>query len=127
MKAKALADSLDESTITAKDSSPLPPSWSIYVDGSSTKDGIGAGLIIESPPGERHEHALKLMFKESNNEAEYEALDSGNRIVLYRRCRLGPSIFELAAYGHPTQWGVRGKRRYYDGLCSADTRGHQVG
>jgi len=33
------------------------------MDGSSTKDGSDAGLIIESPQGERHDRALKFMFK----------------------------------------------------------------
>jgi len=44
------------------------------VDGSSTKDGSGTGLILESPAEARYEHALKFMFKASNNEVEYEAL-----------------------------------------------------
>ena len=66
-----------ESTITITDSSPTPPSWNLYVDSSSTKDGSGAGLITENPRGEWHEHALKLMFQASNNEAEYEALIAG--------------------------------------------------
>ena len=47
------------------------------MDGSSTKAGSGADLIIESSWGERHEHALKFMFKASNNEDEYEALIAG--------------------------------------------------
>jgi len=47
------------------------------VDSSSTKDGIRAGLIIESPRGEWHEHALKFIFKASNNEAKYKALITG--------------------------------------------------
>jgi len=47
------------------------------VDGSSTKDGSGAGLIIETPQGERQEHTLKFMFKASNNEVEYKALIAG--------------------------------------------------
>ena len=52
----------------------LPPhSWNLYVDGSFTKDGGGADLIIKSPQGEWNEHALKFMFKASNNEVEYEA------------------------------------------------------
>jgi len=49
-----------------------PTSWNLYADGSFTRDRSGAGLIIETPEGRRHEHALKFMFKASNNEAEYE-------------------------------------------------------
>lgn len=45
--------------------------------GSSTKDVSGAGLIIETSQGEKQDHALKFMFKASNNEEEYEALLSG--------------------------------------------------
>jgi len=37
----------------------------------------GASLIIESPRGERYKHALKFMFKASNNEAEYKVLIAG--------------------------------------------------
>jgi len=44
------------------------------MDGSTTSEGSGAGLIIISPKGHVHEHALKFLFKASNNEAEYEAL-----------------------------------------------------
>jgi len=47
------------------------------VDGSSTKAGNGVRLIIESHQGERHEYALKLIRKASNNKAEYEALIAG--------------------------------------------------
>ena len=44
------------------------------MNGSSTKNESGAGLIIETPQRERQEHAFKFMFKASNNEAKYEAL-----------------------------------------------------
>ena len=54
-----------------------PWPWNLYIDDSSTKDGSGVGLIIESPAGVWHEHALKFMFKASNNEAEYETLIEG--------------------------------------------------
>jgi len=52
----------------------------LYVDSSSTKDGSGVGLIIESPTGVRYEHVLKFMFKASNNEAEYEAFIAGIKL-----------------------------------------------
>ena len=44
------------------------------MDGLFTKDSSGVNLIIENPKGERHEHALKFMFKASNNEAQYMGL-----------------------------------------------------
>jgi len=46
----------------------------LYVDGSTTSDNSGAGLIMVSHEGNMHEHALKFLFKASNNEAKYEAL-----------------------------------------------------
>jgi len=58
-----------------EDSRPRPRN--LYVDGLSTKDGRGAGLIIESPTRARYKHALKFMFKASNNEAKYEAFVMG--------------------------------------------------
>jgi len=47
------------------------------VDNSSTKDGSEAVLIIKTLQGERQEHALKFMFKASNNEVKYEAQTTG--------------------------------------------------
>jgi len=70
------------------DGDPSSPSWNLYVDGSSTKDGSEAGLIIESPQGERYEHALKFMFKTLNNEAEYEALITGVELCYTARVNL---------------------------------------
>ena len=55
----------------------MPTTLELYMDGSSIKDGSGAGLIIESPTKAHYEHALKFVFKASNNEAEYEALVTG--------------------------------------------------
>jgi len=77
IKAQALADFLAESTTPAEERVLCPRPWNLYVDGLSIKDGSGAGLIIESPTGAQYEHALKFMFKASNNEAEYEALIAG--------------------------------------------------
>ena len=55
--------------------------WHLYMGRSSTKNKNGGDLIIETPPGEKHEHALKFMFKASNSEAECKALIAG--IELY--------------------------------------------
>ena len=61
--------------VEVDDSCPWP--WNLYVDSSSTKGGSGLDLIIENPARARYEHALKFIFKASNNEAEYEALTEG--------------------------------------------------
>jgi len=40
-------------------------------------EGSGAELIVVWPEGHVYEHALKFLFKASNNEAEYKALLAG--------------------------------------------------
>ncbi|KAL0445442.1 UNVERIFIED_CONTAM: hypothetical protein Slati_2266900 [Sesamum latifolium] len=55
--------------------------WLLHVDGSSTTQGSGAGIVITSPQVEDLEFAIKFSFKASNNEAEYEALAIGMRMV----------------------------------------------
>ncbi|GJX89956.1 reverse transcriptase domain-containing protein [Tanacetum coccineum] len=53
----------------------------LFTDGSSCTDGSGAGLILTSPEGTEFTYALRFQFTASNNEAEYEALIAGMRIV----------------------------------------------
>ena len=48
--------------------------WMLSVDGSSNKQGSGAGVILEGPNGLLIEQALRFAFKASNNQVEYEAL-----------------------------------------------------
>ncbi|XP_077219710.1 uncharacterized protein LOC143853897 [Tasmannia lanceolata] len=51
--------------------------WTLHVDGSAGKTGRGAGVVLHGPEGFTLEYALRLDFKASNNEAEYEALLAG--------------------------------------------------
>ncbi|XP_077228511.1 uncharacterized protein LOC143861468 [Tasmannia lanceolata] len=51
--------------------------WTLHVDGSVGKTGHGAGVVLHGPEGFTLEYALRLYFKASNNEAEYEALLAG--------------------------------------------------
>ncbi|XP_012833285.1 PREDICTED: uncharacterized protein LOC105954155 [Erythranthe guttata] len=48
--------------------------WRIFIDGSATQSGSGAGVLLVDPEGEEYEYAIRLAFRASNNEAEYEAL-----------------------------------------------------
>ncbi|KAI3469063.1 hypothetical protein Pfo_025726 [Paulownia fortunei] len=55
--------------------------WTLYVNGSSTSTGNGAGIVIESPQGDMFEYALKFEFLTSNNEVEYEVLLAGLKLA----------------------------------------------
>ena len=48
--------------------------WILKFDGSSTEKSAGAGLVIISPKGIKITLSFNLVFKCTNNQAEYEAL-----------------------------------------------------
>ena len=48
--------------------------WTLYVDGASNIKGSGVGIILEGLYNITLEQALKINFRASNNQAEYEAL-----------------------------------------------------
>ena len=56
--------------------------WTLCIDGASRQSGIGIGLQLTSPIGERIEQAVHLGFDASNNELEYEALITGVELAL---------------------------------------------
>ena len=51
--------------------------WSIHTDGSSNQCSGGAGVVIQTPEGDKIECMIRLDFPTTNNEAEYEALVAG--------------------------------------------------
>ena len=53
------------------------PIWRLSVDGAATAQGSGADLILTSPDEIDIECALRLGFRASNNEVEYEAVIDG--------------------------------------------------
>ncbi|GFZ19761.1 hypothetical protein Acr_28g0004660 [Actinidia rufa] len=65
--------------------------WILFVDGSFNQHGCGAGLVIQTPSGEQMEYAIRIGFKVTNNEAEYEALLAGLRVVV----ELGAQSLEI--------------------------------
>ena len=48
--------------------------WHMYFDGSSSKEGARAGVVLISPSGEVVSLMYKLEFVTTNNTTEYEAL-----------------------------------------------------
>ena len=55
--------------------------WQMYFYGSSSKKGVGAGIVLISPGGEIICLIYKLKFLTTNNIAEYEALVRGLRVA----------------------------------------------
>ncbi|XP_030970847.1 uncharacterized protein LOC115991267 [Quercus lobata] len=55
--------------------------WKAYIDGASNQRGSRLGLVLLSPEGITIEKSLRLGFSATNNEAEYEALLEGMRMI----------------------------------------------
>jgi hypothetical protein len=74
-----------------------PEHWVMYFHGSLKLEDAGAGILLISPKGEQLKYVLKIVWKVSNNEAEYEALLHGLRLAI----SLG--IKRLLVYGD-SEW-----------------------
>jgi ribonuclease HI len=64
----------------------LPPApnsthWRMNFDGSKMLGGLGAGIVLTSPKGEKLQYVLQMHFHASNNVAEYEALVHGLKLA----------------------------------------------
>ena len=55
--------------------------WTIHFDGSRHLEGLGAGVVLSSPRGDKFCYVPRHMFPCTNNAAEYEALLDGLRIA----------------------------------------------
>ena len=51
------------------------------MDSASSTSGARVGIVVITLEGIKLEHSFRLGFKASNNEAEYEALFAGLRVV----------------------------------------------
>lgn len=90
IKAQALANFVSDSTpaardtVNASDSQGVPDNpclWKLYVDESLNIKREGAWMVLVMPDGSILEQALKLGFKESNDEVEYKALLAGLKVA----------------------------------------------
>uniref|UniRef100_A0A803N6C4 RNase H type-1 domain-containing protein n=1 Tax=Chenopodium quinoa TaxID=63459 RepID=A0A803N6C4_CHEQI len=51
--------------------------WILHTDGAANIRGVGLGVVLTSPHGDKIAQAIRCNFKATNNEAEYEALITG--------------------------------------------------
>ncbi|GKV17254.1 hypothetical protein SLEP1_g27785 [Rubroshorea leprosula] len=87
IRAQALADFIVECTSASETVASEAEQWTLYVDGSSSSRGSGAGAVLIGPGSFRSEHALKFNFEATNNMAEYEALLLGLRLAAELKVR----------------------------------------
>ncbi|SPT17712.1 unnamed protein product [Triticum aestivum] len=82
IKSQALADFL----VDWAETQYLPPDtdsthWRMHFDGSKMRTGLGAGIVLTSPKGDKLRYTWQIHFAASNNVAEYEALIHGLRLA----------------------------------------------
>ncbi|XP_050908225.1 uncharacterized protein LOC127121832 [Lathyrus oleraceus] len=93
MKGQVVADFIVDHTMTETHQAFVEPEpWKLYFDGSSYKDGIGIGVLIISPNKIPTKFKYQTEGSCSNNEAEYEALIVGLKILL----ELGETRVEIS-------------------------------
>ncbi|XP_074351881.1 uncharacterized protein LOC141691033 [Apium graveolens] len=91
IKAQTLADFIIECNFQEEEPEPMnidpeikkdtsPGAWTLKVDGSSTSERSGAGLILKSPEGSTIQTAISFGFPAINNQKEYEDLIAGLKL-----------------------------------------------
>jgi ribonuclease HI len=103
IKGQVLADFLAE--LTNLPNIEEERGYTIYVDGSSTKRRGGAGMVVITPEGEELKGSLKLEFKTTNNEAEYEAVIAGLELAI----ELGAKSVEIRSDSQVIVGHIRGE------------------
>ena len=76
-----MADFIAEFTLGNGQGANDARQWSIYSNESSNRRAGGAGVVIQTPEGDRIKCMIRLDFPTTNNKAEYEALVVGLDLV----------------------------------------------
>ena len=74
IKGQAVADFVTEYTQSEGQGADGLKQWIIHTDGSSNRHAGGAGVVMQTPEGDKIECMIRLDFPMTNNEAEYESL-----------------------------------------------------
>ena len=77
VKGQVVVDFIVEFTLGDGQGAEDMQQWNIYTDGSSNRRVGGAGIVIQTPKGDKIECMIRLDFPTTNNEAECEALVAG--------------------------------------------------
>ena len=83
----------------------MKKNWVVLVDGSSTKKYGGAGVLLITPEREELSSSLRLEFRTTNNEAEYEAVIAGLGMTF----ELGAELIEIQNDSQVTMGHIRGE------------------
>jgi ribonuclease HI len=105
---------------------PAPDStyWRINFDGSKMLEGLGAGVVLTSPKGDKLQYVLQMHFRALNNIAEYKALVHGLKLAkdigIQRILCFGDS--DLVVHQVSGEWDVKDAnmasyRFYVQQLC----------
>jgi ribonuclease HI len=81
----------------------------MHFDGSKLLRGLGAGIILTSPKGDKLQYVLQMHFRASNNVAEYEALVHGLKMAKQIGIRriLCFGDFDLVTHQVSGDWDAR--------------------
>ena len=81
IKRQVVADLIAEFILGVSQGAEEIRQWNIYTDGSSNRRAGGAGMVIQTPEGDKIECMIQLDFPTTNNEVEYETLVAGLDLV----------------------------------------------
>ena len=107
IKGQVIADFPAEFTnILENDEIRMERKWVIYVDGSSTKKYGGAGVLLITAEGEELSSSLRLKFRTTNNEAEYEAIIASLGMALELGAESVENSERLPSNRGSHSWGI---------------------
>ena len=76
-----MIDFIVECTLSKEAEEKSGAKWLLFVDGATSSQGNGAGIVLIPPEGEPLEYSLRFAFPSSNNVVEYETLTDGLRLA----------------------------------------------
>lgn len=66
---------------TNQEDSPIKNLWVVSIDSSSTEKHNGARVVLSTLEGREFKYAIRMRFRATNNEIEYEAVIAGLTIA----------------------------------------------